>query len=234
MTKPGMKGGSVRLPSNRPGQGVGRRNRHSMKKPRKGLLIVVSAPSGAGKTTLCREMADAIPYLKYSISYTTRAPRPGERDGKDYIFVSEDEFKKMVGRDEFAEWAEVHNHYYGTHEGFLKRTLATGTDVLLDVDTQGAKLLKKRFPEAVFIFVLPPSLETLKDRLRGRRADSPDEIERRFRVARREIESYGEYQYIIFNENVKEAVRELESIILAERIRIDHCDREWIRKKFLE
>ncbi|HUK56605.1 MAG TPA: guanylate kinase [Nitrospiria bacterium] len=200
---------------------------------RTGLLLVVSAPSGAGKTTLCREMAHTMPGLQYSISYTTRLPRPNEVDGKDYFFIGEPEFMQMVQRNEFAEWAKVHNHFYGTHAGFLKRTMAAGTDVLLDVDVQGAKLLKKRFPDGIFIFVLPPSMATLMERLRERRSDPPEEIERRLQVARKEIQNFIDYDYIIVNDDIKKAIRDLESVILAERIRINHADPDWIRGQFL-
>jgi guanylate kinase len=199
---------------------------------RRGLLLVVSAPSGAGKTTLCREMAHTVSGLQYSISYTTRTPRKGEVSGKDYFFVSEPEFMQMVRQEEFAEWARVHNHLYGTHAGFLKRTMDGGTDVLLDVDVQGAKLLKKRFPEGVFIFVLPPSMETLMERLRDRRSDTPEEIERRFRVAKEEIRNFVDYDYLIINDKIKKAIRDLESIILAERLRMTHADHDWIHKNF--
>jgi len=201
---------------------------------RTGLLLVVSAPSGAGKTTLCREMAHTMPGLLYSISYTTRAPRSNEVNGKDYFFITEAEFMRMVERNEFAEWARVHNNFYGTHAGFLKRTMAGGMDVLLDVDVQGAKLLKKRFPDGIFIFVLPPSMSVLMERLRERRSDTPEEIERRWRVAREEIRNFSDYDYIIINDEIKKASRDLESVILAERIRITHADQVWIREQFLK
>ncbi|MBI3609518.1 MAG: guanylate kinase [Nitrospirae bacterium] len=200
---------------------------------RRGLLIVVSAPSGAGKTTLCHEIAHAVSGLQYSISYTTRPPRSGEVDGRDYFFVMESEFMRMVRQDEFAEWAKVHNNLYGTHAGFLTRMMAGGTDVLLDVDVQGARLLKKRFPEGIFIFILPPSMEILMERLRDRRSDSQDEIERRFRVAREEIQNFKDYDYIIINDEIKKAVRDLEAVVLAERVRITHGDQDWIQKQFL-
>jgi guanylate kinase len=201
---------------------------------RRGLLLIVSAPSGAGKTTLCREMTHTVSGLQYSISYTTRAPRAGEVSGKDYFFVTETEFMQMARREEFAEWAKVHNNLYGTHAGFLKRTMDGGTDVLLDVDVQGAQLLKKRFPEGTFIFVLPPSMDTLMERLRDRRSDTPEEIERRFRVAKKEIQNFVDYDYLIINDKIKKAVRDLESIILAERLRMTHADQNWIREQFLK
>jgi len=194
----------------------------------------VSAPSGAGKTTLCQAMVNTVPRLQYSISYTTRPPRAGEIDGKDYFFIAESRFLQMVQKDEFAEWAKVHNNLYGTHAGFLKRTMAGGTDVLLDVDVQGAQLLKKRFPEGIFIFVLPPSMETLMGRLRDRKSDTPEEIDRRLRVARMEIQNYSDYDYIIINDEIKKAARELESIILSERLRLTRLDPNWIRDQFLK
>jgi len=177
-------------------------------------------------------MAHRVSGLQYSISYTTRAPRAGEIDGKDYFFVSESDFMQMVGRDEFAEWAKVHNHLYGTHAGFLKRTMDGGTDVLLDVDVQGAKLLKKRFPDGVFIFVLAPSMDILMERLRDRRSDSPEEIDRRFRVAKEEIQNFVDYGYLIINDRIEKAIRDLESIILAERLQMTHADQDWIRENF--
>ncbi len=210
------------------------KEKESIAPKRRGLLLVVSAPSGAGKTTLCREIVHAVSGLQYSISYTTRVPRAGEVNGKDYFFVTEAEFMQMVRREEFAEWARVHNNLYGTHAGFLKRTMDGGTDVLLDVDVQGAKLLKTRFPEGVFIFVLPPSMEILMERLRDRRSDTPEEIERRFRVAKKEIQNFVDYDYLVINDKIKEATRDLESVILAERLRMTHADQNWIREQFFK
>ncbi len=138
----------------------------------------------------------------------------------------------MADQEEFAEWARVHNKLYGTHAGFLKRTMDGGTDVLLDVDVQGARLLKKRFPEGIFIFVLPPSLDILMGRLRNRGSDAPAEIDRRFNVAKEEIQNFVDYDYLIINDKIKEAVRDLESIILAERLRMTHADQHWIREQF--
>ena len=203
------------------------------KPKRQGLLLVVSAPSGAGKTTLCREMANRVADLQYSISYTTRAPRAGEVNGKDYFFIAEGEFMQRIQRNEFAEWARVHHNLYGTHEGFLRRTMDGGTDVLLDVDVQGAQQLKKRFPEGIFIFVLPPSMDVLMERLRDRRSDTAEEIERRFQVARKEIQNFKDYDYIIVNDEIKKAVRDLESVILTERLRLARTDSNWIREQFL-
>lgn len=200
----------------------------------RGLLFVVSAPSGAGKTTLCREMAHAIPNLSYSISYTTRPPRSGEIHSKDYFFVSKEEFLALIRRNEFAEWAEVHGNLYGTHEGFLRRMMDQGVDVLLDVDAQGAGLLKKRFSEGVFIYILPPSMEALRDRLYERRSDALEEIERRLAEARREIKNFHQYSYLMINDDFKKASQELKSIILSERLRLRPMDSDWIQRDYLK
>ena len=205
-----------------------------MPNKRLGGLIVVSAPSGAGKTTLCGTVANTEERIEYAVSYTTRSPRAGETDEKDYFFVTEERFKQMSEGGEFAEWAQVHNHHYGTHEGFIRGKMEEGVDVLLDVDVQGAAQLKERFPEGVFIFVLPPSWEVLKERLNKRRSDTPEEIERRIRVAQGEIEKYRGYKYRIINDQIHEAVRDLKRIVFAERLRWDRSDPEWIKKQFIE
>src|SRR6266536_450754 len=145
---------------------------------RRGALIVVSAPSGAGKTTLCHEVRQLVPDLFYSVSHTTRTPRPGEVNGTDFHFVSEAEFLAMRDKDEFAEWAEVHGHYYGTPVRALEGALSRGLDVLLDIDTHGARQLRQRYPEAVSIFVMAPSMKELEARLRERNSDAPIEIGR--------------------------------------------------------
>jgi guanylate kinase len=200
---------------------------------RQGLLFAVSAPSGAGKTTLCREMALSISHLTYSVSYTTRSARPGEVHGRDYCFVSKEEFQEKIHRNEFAEWAEVHGHLYGTHAGSIRQVLEQGVDVLLDVDGQGAAALKKLFPEGVFVYILPPSLGALRDRLYERGLDATDEIQRRLNVARREIQNLDQYSYLIVNDDFKKARRELESIILSERVRLRLPDTESIKRNFL-
>jgi guanylate kinase len=187
---------------------------------RRGTLFVVSAPSGAGKTTLCREMRLRLPELAYSVSVTTRAPRPGEIDGSDFRFVSETAFRTMLDRGELAEWATVHDNLYGTPAGPLEAALHEGRDVLLDIDTQGAAQLRARYPEAVLIFVVAPSIGELEHRLRERRSDSDKEIARRLDRARHEITLWRRYDYLIVNRDVKEAMEQLESIILAERCRV--------------
>ncbi len=186
---------------------------------RRGTLVVVSAPSGAGKTTLCHEVRSVVPDLFYSVSYTTRAPRPGEINGTDFHFVSEAEFAAMRDRDEFAEWAEVHGQLYGTPAKALESALARGLDVLLDIDTHGARQLRQRYPEAVSVFIMAPSMAELEGRLRERKSDAPGEIARRLARARDEIAAWRQYDYLIINRDVKEAVDQLATIIQAERWR---------------
>ena len=186
---------------------------------RRGTLVVVSAPSGAGKTTLCHEVRSLVPDLYYSVSYTTRKPRNGEVNGTDFHFVDHAEFETMRARDEFAEWAQVHGHYYGTPAGPLEAALARGLDVLLDIDTNGARQLRARYPEAVSVFIMAPSLAELDARLRERKSDAAGEIARRLSRAREEIAAWREYDYLIINRDVKEAVDQLATIIQAERAR---------------
>jgi guanylate kinase len=186
---------------------------------RRGALIVVSAPSGAGKTTLCHEVKQLVPDLFYSVSHTTRTPRPGEVNGTDFHFVTEAEFLDMRDRDAFAEWASVHDHYYGTPVRALEGALSRGLDVLLDIDTHGARQLRQRYPEAVSIFIMAPSMKELEARLRERRSDAPGEIARRLSRAREEITAWRQYDYLIINRDVKEAVDQLATVIEAERRR---------------
>jgi guanylate kinase len=186
---------------------------------RRGMLIVVSAPSGAGKTSLCHEIRFVLPDLAYSISYTTRQPRPGETNGKDFHFVSEGIFRAMVDRGEFAEWATVHGNLYGTGAKALEQLLTAGLDVLLDIDTQGARQLRARYPEEVYVFVAAPSMRELEQRLRERKSDAPQEIARRMARAREEMMAWREYDYLIINRDLKEAVNDLAAVIQAERCR---------------
>lgn len=186
---------------------------------RRGTLVVVSAPSGAGKTTLCTEVRSVVPDLAYSVSVTTRAPRPGEADGKDFHFVTVAAFKAMVERNEFAEWAVVHDNFYGTRAEPLEQALAAGLDILLDIDTQGGRQLRTRYSEAISVFIVAPSLALLEQRLRERKSDAPKEIARRMARAREEIAAWREYDYLIINRDLKEAVDQLASIIQAERCR---------------
>ena len=187
---------------------------------RRGTLFVVSAPSGAGKTTLCREIRLRLQELAYSVSVTTRPPRPGEIDGTDFRFVREPEFRAMLAMGELAEWATVHDNLYGTPAGPLEAALREGRDILLDIDTQGAAQLRARYPEAVLIFIVAPSLAELEQRLRERRSDHEAEIARRLERAREEVKLWRQYDYLIVNRDVKEAMDQLQSIIQAERCRV--------------
>jgi guanylate kinase len=186
---------------------------------RRGALIVVSAPSGAGKTTLCREVRLCLPDLAYSVSYTTRPPRPGEVEGRDFHFVTEPAFDALRTAGALAEWAQVHGNLYGTHAGTLERALAEGRDILLDIDTQGARQLRARYPTAVLVFIIAPSMAELEQRLRERRSDPEREIRRRLDRAREEVPLWREYDYLIVNRDVKEATEHLAAVIQAERCR---------------
>ena len=186
---------------------------------RRGTLVVVSAPSGAGKTTLCHEVRSLVPDLYYSVSHTTRTPRIGEKEGTDFFFVSEGQFTAMRARDEFAEWAQVHGYHYGTPAKALESALNRGLDVLLDIDTHGARQLRQRYPEAVSVFIMAPSMAELEARLRERKSDSAGDIARRLSRAREEIAAWRQYDYLIINRDVKDAVDQLATIIQAERCR---------------
>lgn len=196
---------------------------------KEGLIFVVSAPSGAGKTSLCRAITDSLENLTHSISYTTRKPRPGEIDGRDYFFVAEDRFRDMIQAGDFAEWAEVHSNLYGTSRRVLDDMVARGIDVILDIDTQGARQIKEKFDQAVYLFIMPPSLEILEERLRNRKSDNDDEIRKRMRRAREEIRDYTMYEYLIVNRDFDRALTELRSIITAERCRTRLIENAWIQ-----
>jgi len=190
---------------------------------RRGTLFIVSAPSGAGKTTLCERLREDVPHLEYSISVTTRAPRPGEVDGKDFEFVSDARFEELIAADAFAEHALVHGHRYGTRRATIERLLGAGEDILLDIDTQGATKLKRESDkydwQAVLIFIVAPSMAELEQRLRERRSNKEPDIARRLARAREEIALWRAYDYLIVNRDVKEAQAQLETIIAAERLR---------------
>lgn len=196
---------------------------------RKGLIFVVSAPSGAGKTSLCKRVVELYSDMRYSISHTTRAPRGNERDGVDYHFVSEDSFVKMVENNEFLEWAVVHGNRYGTAEVSIKKCEDEGIDVILDIDVQGARQIRQRLGRGVYIFILPPSPEELEKRLRGRGTDGEDIINRRLMNAREEIDQISHYDYVIVNDLFDDAIERLRSIILAER-----CNREAVLPQIKE
>ncbi len=186
---------------------------------REGILFVISAPSGAGKTTLCKEVIDILPNLRHSVSYTTRQPRPGEVHGRDYFFVAATEFRQMVEDGEFAEWAEVHGNLYGTAVRTLEGYRTNGIDVILDIDCQGARQLKERYRGGVFIFILPPSFAELRRRLDCRNSDSVEVIQRRLENAVGEIRESRWYDYIIINDVFSRAVEELKAVLVAEHCR---------------
>jgi len=185
----------------------------------RGLLLIVSAPSGTGKTTICRQVLKAFPHLDFSVSYTTRPRRPGEEDGRDYHFISEEEFKTRIERGEFIEWVINYDHYYGTSGKDLEEKLSRGRDVMLDVEFRGAQAIKEHYPDGVFVFILPPDLRELRSRLGKRGFESPEVIERRFNQALDEIKSIFWYDYVIFNDRLDEAVETLKAIYRAEKSR---------------
>jgi guanylate kinase len=185
-----------------------------------GCLFIVSAPSGAGKTTLVSGLIASDPLVKKSVSYTTRKARPGEENGRDYHFITEDRFQRMRADGEFLETALVHGNLYGTSKRAVQIDCAAGHDVLLEIDWQGAAQIRSLIPDAVAIFILPPSIEALEKRLRGRGQDSPEVIAKRVAAARGEISHVGEFDYVIINEEFNRAAQDLISIIRAERLRL--------------
>ena len=198
---------------------------------REGIIFIISAPSGAGKTSLCKEVIDICQGVRHSVSYTTRQARPGEVHGRDYYFVSSEKFRSMADSGEFAEWAEVHGNLYGTAISTLEEYRNNNVDVILDIDCQGAHQLKQRFAGGVFIFILPPSFHELRRRLDRRNSDTEAVIERRILNAGAEIRESRWYDYIIVNDDFKQALNELKSVILAERCRTARV-LESISKKF--
>ncbi|MFW6081027.1 MAG: guanylate kinase [Desulfosalsimonas sp.] len=179
----------------------------------KGRLFILSAPSGTGKTTLCRRILSAFPDMRYSVSFTTREPRTGEKDGREYHFIPSEKFEQMIRENRWAEWAVVHGNYYGTSADLLEGELASGHDVLLDIDVNGASQITKRFPDSVTVFIMPPSMEDLKNRLEKRSSEPPEVIEKRLRAAELEMAHRHDYNHLIVNDNLDEAARELESLI---------------------
>lgn len=183
-----------------------------------GKLFIVSAPSGAGKTTLCDAVKHRFGDLAYSISFTTRSPRPGETDGKDYYFIGRDAFEKGIAEGRWAEWANVHGNLYGTSAEWIARTLAQGKDILMDIDVQGTRQLLQRFPDAVTIFITPPSMEVLEERLRRRGGDDEETIAIRLDNAKAEMEQKDLYRHVLVNDDLKRAKQTFISIIESNRI----------------
>lgn len=199
----------------------------------RGTLFVVSSPSGGGKGTIIRHVLDVVPNLSYSVSFTTRAPRPGEINGREYFFVSREVFDEMVAAGEFLEWACVHGNYYGTSKRQIAEGTAAGIDIVLEVDVQGAASVRKLLLDSVSIFILPPSYEVLKERLIARGTDSPEELAVRLRNAPNELRQYSAFDYVIINDEVDRAAAQLASIIYAERarcVRQENLVREVIEK----
>jgi guanylate kinase len=183
------------------------------------MIIIISAPSGAGKSTLIKRLFKKIAGLKFSISRTTRPPRKGEKDGREYFFVSESEFKKGIKKGEFAEWAKVHESYYGTPKSYVKKVIDSGYDVLLDIDVKGAMNLHKIYKAALLIFIKAPSFRELEKRIRFRNKDSESSIRTRLKNARKEMKFEGKYDYSVVNDRIPAAVKELATIITSERIK---------------
>lgn len=205
-----------------------------MQRKTKGSIFVISAPSGAGKTTLCKKIIRRDPNIRQSVSFTTRGPRKGETDGIDYTFIGKKAFQRMIERNEFIEWAEVHGNFYGTSRKRLEGLLRSGFDVLLDIDTQGARQIRNALDGGVFIFILPPSIKVLRERLQNRKSNTREDMERRLRRAAVEIKDYIMYDYVIVNGLLGDALRRLEAVITAERLSSNRIDPKWIKDNFLK
>jgi len=182
-------------------------------------VFIISAPSGSGKSTLVKKLREQVPNLEFSISYTTRKPRGAEQNGREYYFVTSEQFEDMIAEGEFLEYANVFGNYYGTARRFLLKAEQDGTDLLLDIDVQGAEQIRAKIPQAVSIFILPPNRSELEQRLRNRSQDAESVIQKRLDAATREIENYGKYDYILVNDRLDESVTGLQAIVLSERLR---------------
>ena len=189
-------------------------------------VFIISAPSGSGKSTLVSRLLSRDPSLMFSVSYTTRKPRGNEVDGEDYCFVSREDFERMAAGGEFLEHACVFGNYYGTHRGILEKARAAGRDLVLDIDVQGARQLKVAIPEAISVFVLPPSRDVLEQRLRARSQDSEEVIQRRLQGAAAEVRNYTQYDYVLINREIEESTARLASIVKAERLRKARMEEE--------
>lgn len=190
---------------------------------RKGALLIISAPSGAGKTTICRKLLARRKDLKYSTSCTTRAPRTGEKDGKSYFFLSREEFKRKIRRGELLEWAMVHDEYYGTPRKFVEDQIERGLNVIMAIDVQGAMSIRRKHPAAILVFVLPPSMDELKARLAGRR-DASESVAKRLANSRGELAAAKDYDYVVVNDALEKAVDQISSILTAETLKTSRLD----------
>jgi guanylate kinase len=182
-------------------------------------VFIISAPSGSGKSTLVNEVRSTVPGLEFSISYTTRQPRGSEQNGREYFFVTNEQFEEMIRNDEFLEHANVFGNYYGTARRFLDNAKKEGKDLLLDIDVQGAEQIKRKLPDAISIFIMPPNRRELEQRLRKRSLDAEEVIQRRLVTASREIENYQKYDYILVNDRLEDSVDALKAVLLSERLR---------------
>jgi guanylate kinase len=199
----------------------------------RGLLLVLSGPAGVGKGTVCKALRERMPNLVYSVSATTRNPRPGEVEGVNYFFKTKEEFRRMIEQDELLEWAEYVGNYYGTPRAFVESMLDAGRDVILEIEVQGALQVKKKFPQGTFLFLAPPDLEELENRIVGRGTESEEIIRRRMEVARSEIELMDHYDYVVVNDEIDCACQRIEAIITAEHLKKDrqvHKYRKWLKE----
>jgi guanylate kinase len=195
----------------------------------RGNLIIISSPSGGGKGTLIKEVLKTTDRIGYSVSFTTRAIREGEEDGKHYFFITREEFEKLIDSDDLLEYALVHENYYGTSKSRVEKIIAEGSDVILEIDVQGAEIIRRKMPEAIAIFILPPSYEVLKNRLVARQTESEEVLNLRLRNAKGEVERYTEFDYVIINDDKEKATKDLQTAILAERLKLAR-QREKIRE----
>lgn len=199
----------------------------------RGLLLILSGPAGVGKGTVCKALRERMPDLVYSVSATTRQPRPGEVEGVNYFFKSKEEFRRMIEQDELLEWAEYVGNYYGTPRAFVDSMLASGRDVILEIEVQGALQVKEKFPQGTFLFLAPPDLEELENRIIGRGTESEETIRKRMEVARAEIELMDHYDYVVVNDEIEWACDRIQAIITAEHLKRErqvHKYRKWLKE----
>ncbi|MBO8162325.1 MAG: guanylate kinase [Brevibacillus sp.] len=199
-----------------------------------GLLLVLSGPSGVGKGTVCSALRQRMKDIVYSVSATTRAPRAGEVNGVNYFFKTRQEFEQMIEQDELLEWAEYVGNYYGTPRRFVEETLASGRDVILEIEVQGAMQVKQKFPQGVFLFLAPPDLTELRNRIVGRGTETEESVRKRLEVAKAEIELMNQYDYVVVNDEIELACKRIEAIITAEHLRKErqiHKFRQWLKEE---